>query len=224
MYLSLLKKCILNTFDETIIIGKNTKSLTMIGEKRFDNIRYLFEDVISNNIEGDLIETGVWKGGAVIYMNGINKHYNQTRKIFVADSFEGLPPPDPKYIYDANANFHNEKEYSISLDEVKNNFNKLDLLDDNVIFIKGFFKDTLFQYPFDKISILRLDGDMYQSTIEALEALYDKVSIGGYIIVDDYGWKRCGCSKAVDYFIEKNNIKADFIWIDDIGVYWKKTN
>jgi O-methyltransferase len=155
MYLSLLKKCILNNFDETPISGKNTKSLTMIGEKRFDNIKYLFDDIIVNNIEGDLIETGVWKGGAVIYMNGINKYYNQNRKIFVADSFEGLPPPDP------NANFHNEKEYSISLDEVKKNFNKFDLLDDNVIFIKGFFKDTLFQYPFNKLSILRLDGVMY---------------------------------------------------------------
>ena len=110
MYLSLLKKCVLNSFDETPIIGKNTKALTMIGEKRTDNIRYLFEDVITNNIEGDLIETGVWKGGAVIYMNGINKYYNQNRKIFVADSFEGLPPPDTKYIYDANSNFHNEKE------------------------------------------------------------------------------------------------------------------
>lgn len=224
MYLSLLKKCILNNFDEAPIIGKNTKSLTMIGEKRFDNIKYLFDDIIVNNIEGDLIETGVWKGGAVIYMNGINKYYNQNRKIFVADSFEGLPPPDPKYIYDTNANFHNEKEYSISLDEVKKNFNKFDLLDDNVIFIKGFFKDTLFQYPFNKLSMLRLDGDMYQSTIEALEALYDKVSIGGYIIIDDYGWKKCGCSKAVDYFIEKNNIKVDLIWIDDFGIYWKKTN
>ena len=97
----------------------------MIGLKRMNNIRYLLEDIINNNIEGDLIETGVWKGGAVIYMNGINKVYNQNRTIYVADSFEGLPPPDKKYPYDNNMNFYNETEYSISLEEVKSNFFKI---------------------------------------------------------------------------------------------------
>ena len=70
--------------------------------------------------------------------------------------------------------------------------------------------------------MLRLDGDMYQSTIEPLEALYDKVSVGGYIIVDDYGWKKCGCYKAIDFFREKNNIISELINIDDFGAYWKK--
>ena len=223
LYINLLKKNLLNTLENNeIVIGKNTKAYTMIGIKRLENILYLFKNIIKNNIDGDLIETGVWKGGAVIFMNAINKVYNQNRKIYVADSFEGLPPPDKKYIEDNNANFHNEKEYAISLEDVKLNFKKFDMLDENVVFIKGFFKDTLFTYPFSKISILRLDGDMYQSTIEALEALYDKVSIGGYIIVDDYGWKKCGCSKAIHYFIEKNNLDVELIPIDDFGVYWIK--
>jgi len=223
LYLELLKRNLLDNIEKkSIVIGKNTTAYTMIGLKRMDNIRYLFEDIINNNIEGDLIETGVWKGGAVIFMNGINKVYNQNRKIYVADSFEGLPPPDKKYIHDNNMNFHNESEYSINLEEVKSNFKNFDLLDDNVKFIKGWFKDTLFSYPFSKLSILRLDGDMYQSTIESLEALYDKVSVGGYIIVDDYGWKKCGCSKAIDFFREKNNITSELINIDEYGVYWKK--
>ena len=223
LYLDLLQKILLDNLEnDNVDTGVGTKSYTMIGKDRLQNIEDLFNRVIENNIEGDLIETGVWKGGAVIFMNAINKFYKQNRQIYVADSFEGLPPPDTKYPEDKDSRLHNETEYAVSIDDVKSNFKKFDLLDNNVVFIKGFFKDTLYTYPFSKLSIIRLDGDMYQSTLESLESLYDKVSIGGYIIIDDYGWKKCGCSKAVDYFISKHNLDVKLIPIDDFGVYWEK--
>jgi O-methyltransferase len=154
-------------------------------------------------------------------MKGILKAYNSDKKVFVADSFEGLPPPDPKYPADRGDTHHTIKILAVSLEEVNQNFKKYDLLDENVVFIKGFFEHTIPNAPVDKLSILRLDGDMYSSTIQVLESLYHKVSVGGYIIVDD--WCLHNCRKAVNDFRERRNITDEIINIDGIGVFWKKT-
>jgi O-methyltransferase len=139
----------------------------------------------------------------------------------VADSFEGLPPPDPKYEADKNDTHHTHNYLRVGLDEVKNNFQRYDLLDQDVIFIKGFFEHSLKNTDIEKLSILRLDGDMYSSTIQVLDYLYDKLSVGGYCIIDDYGWIP-NCRKAVDDFLEKRNISTKLIPIDSSGVYFQK--
>ena len=154
-------------------------------------------------------------------MNGINKFYNENRTIFVADSFEGLPKPDDKYSEDKDDKHHTKADLSVSLREVKNNFASYGLLDENVQFIKGFFKDTLHKAPIEKLAILRLDGDMYSSTIQALDALYHKVSIGGYVIIDDY--KLAACKQAVHDFRDKYGIVDVIREIDQDGVYWRVT-
>jgi O-methyltransferase len=237
MYLDLLKKCLL---DDVYKVQKNLannalatdndiengmhwpeRAHTMIGRKRMENIRYCLQDVLKNNIEGDLIETGVWRGGACIFMKGILKTYNSDKKVFVADSFEGLPPPDPKYPADRGDNHHTIKILAVSLEEVTQNFRRYDLLDENVVFIKGFFETSIPRAPINKLSILRLDGDMYSSTIQVLESLYDKVSVGGYIIVDD--WCLPNCKRAVIDFRTTRKIMDEIIEIDGVGVFWKKT-
>jgi O-methyltransferase len=192
---------------------------TMIGRKRLKNIRECYENVIKNNIPGDLIETGVWRGGACIYMNALNKIYGQKRRVFVADSFEGLPVPDSRYPADSNDIHHTIKFLAVSLEEVMGNFKRYNLLDDNVVFVKGFFEHSIPMAPIDKLSILRLDGDMYSSTIQVLDLLYDKLSIGGYIIIDDYALP--GCKKAVDDFRRNHNITTTLIIVDFTGVYWQ---
>lgn len=246
MYVELLKNCLLdNIYDSEIMevakiedidkIGKNAdedminngyyfpkRAHTMIGKKRLTNIEECIIDIMNNNIEGDFIEAGVWRGGATIFMAGINKYYNLNRKIYVADSFEGLPAPDPKYNDDDGDNLHKIEWLSIDLDTVKNNFNKYNLLDNNVIFVKGFFETSLQNTAIDKLSLLRLDCDMYSSTIQVLEELYDKVSIGGYIIIDDYGCEAVACKKAVDDFRNNRNIITPIKVIDWHGIYWKK--
>ncbi|MCX6702924.1 MAG: macrocin O-methyltransferase, partial [Candidatus Wolfebacteria bacterium] len=93
-------------------------------------------------------------------------------------------------------------------------------LDDRVVFLRGWFKDTLPNAPIKKLAVLRLDGDMYGSTMDALENLYHKLSPGGYCIIDDYSLKNCG--RAVDNFREKNKISSPLVWIDYDGVYWRK--
>lgn len=172
----------------------------MIGLKRLDNIQFCVETVIRDGIPGDLLEAGVWRGGACIFMRAILKAYgNTTRTVWVVDSFVGLPTPNPA-AYQPNAGdlHHTYIDFlAVSRQEVEENFRRYDLLDEQVCFFEGWFKDTLPKAPIDRLSVLRLDGDMYESTIQTLEALYDKLSSGGGIIIDDYHLEPC--KKAITY-------------------------
>lgn len=196
---------------------------TMIGYKRLSNVQYCVEEVIKNNVPGDLIETGVWRGGTVIFMRAILKAYAITdRRVWAADSFEGLPKPDPgKYAADKDDIFYTFDELKVSLDDVRKNFEKYGLLDDQVRFLKGWFKDTLPVAPLEKLAVLRLDGDMYESTMDALVSLYPKLSPGGFIIIDDWGVVE-GCRLAVEDYRKQQQITEEIIPIDKDGVYWQK--
>ena len=104
-----------------------------------------------------------------------------------ADFLRRTPPPDKdQYPADAGSVFHEYSELAGSEDKVQSNFEKFGLFDDQVVLLKGWFKDTMPLVPSDRIAILRLDGDLYESTIIPLMHLFDKVSTGGWIIVDDY--------------------------------------
>ena len=198
------------------------RAQTMIGSRRLCNLRELTEKVIQRGVPGDLIETGAWRGGACIMMKAVLAAYGvRDRRIFVADSFEGLPKPDPvNFPMDAGDIHHTYSALVVSMEEVQENFRKFGLLDYQVVFLKGWFKDTLPAIPTDHLAILRLDGDMYESTIEALEALYPKLSPGGYCIVDDGHLDNC--QAAVRDFREANGIDSEIISIDGWGFYWEK--
>lgn len=240
LYLNLMKNVLINTIYEDKSIhranygeysvekrecGKDWPSIahSMIGMKRMNNIQVCCEDVIKNNIPGDFVETGVWRGGATIFMRAILKEYGvKDRLVWVADSFEGLPSPNgSKYPDDSKAVYHKIPVLAVSIEEVKSNFKKYFLLDNQVKFLQGWFKDTLPNASIDKISVLRLDGDMYESTIDALNNLYPKLSKGGYCIIDDYG-VISACKKAVHDYRKRFNIQDEIIDIDGVGVFWKK--
>ncbi|MCD6581329.1 MAG: class I SAM-dependent methyltransferase [Desulfuromusa sp.] len=199
------------------------QALTMIGVKRMVNLRELVELVLAENIPGDFIETGVWRGGACIMMRALLQAHNITdRRVWVADSFAGLPPANEDlYPADAGSDFHEYDELAVSLEEVQNNFRTYDLLDDQVKFLKGWFKDTLPSAEIDQLSLLRLDGDMYESTMDALTVLYPKLSPGGYVIIDDFHIVPA-CKKAVEDYCQDNGIEPEIIEIDGSGVYWQK--
>jgi O-methyltransferase len=215
-------------FDPNLrLLGQDWPSLSvsMIGSVRMRNLRYSCETVILDGVEGDFIETGVWRGGACILMKGVLAAYgDDKRRVFVADSFAGLPPPDPQnFPIDATSEvsqLHTVDELRISRAAVEDNFRRFGLLDQRVVFLEGWFKDTLPSAPVDKLAVLRLDGDMYESTIEALDELYHKVSYGGFVIVDDYGVIPV-CAKAVHDFRERYGITSPILPIDGIGVYWR---
>jgi O-methyltransferase len=196
---------------------------TMIGMKRLDNIEFCIRDVLKNNIEGDFIELGVWRGGATILMRALLKDMNVTdRNVWVADSFEGLPMPDAaKYPADKGDKHYTFNELKVSMEQVKHNFEKYGLLDERVKFLKGWFRDTLPNAPIEKLAVLRLDGDMYESTMDGLVNLYPKLSKGGYVIVDDWGAVPA-CKKAVGEYRKQHNITEEIKEIDWTGVFWKK--
>jgi O-methyltransferase len=196
---------------------------SMIGRKRMGNLRFLTERVLFDRVPGDIIETGVWRGGACIYLKAVLTAYGVTdRRIWAADSFAGLPPPnEAAYPADAGDKFYTYEELAVPLEQVRRNFERYGLLDEQIVFLKGWFKDTLPGAPTGPLAILRMDGDMYESTMDALNNLYDRVSQGGYIIVDDYRVV-AGCQKAVDEFRARHDIEDAIIEIDGVGVYWQK--
>jgi O-methyltransferase len=197
---------------------------TMIGLRRLDNLHSCIQQVIRENVPGDFIETGVWRGGACIFMRAALKAYgDRTRRVWVADSFEGLPKPDGRYGQDkGDRHWKKSDVLGVSLEQVKANFSRYGLLDDQVQFLKGWFKDTLPAAPIEKLAILRLDGDMYASTMDSLTNLYERLSVGGFVIIDDYGEIK-SCREAVEDFRKSRGIATPVIVIDQGGVYWKKS-
>jgi Macrocin-O-methyltransferase (TylF) len=239
LYLDLMQNCIVNTIYEDpnngfwsakVFDGQlreqgrdwPSQAHSMIGTRRMSNLRQIMEFVIANNVPGDFIETGVWRGGACIMARAVMKAYGVTdRYVWVADSFCGLPEPNPKYAADANDKHHSYPELAVSLEDVKSNFAKYDLLDAQVMFLKGWFSETLPSAEIKSLAVLRLDGDMYESTMDGLTNLYDKVSRGGFVIVDDFG-AVMGCQRAILDFRKERDIQDVIQNIDGLGVFWQK--
>ena len=245
LYLDILKKSLTNTlfspepkrddspqflyeFINHYIKGN---AITMLPVARLDNIQNCIIDVMERQVPGDLIETGVWRGGAVIFMRAVLKAYEITdRRVWVADSFAGLPEPDVA-LFPIEAKFHSTplvrkvyKNFAVDLEAVKSNFATFGLLDDSVQFLEGWFKDTLPTAPIERLAIMRLDGDFYESTADALAGLYDKLSVGGYVIIDDYGEESWNyCHRAVDEFRAARRIADPLVRVDDKCCYWRRT-
>lgn len=181
---------------------------TMVGLRRLDHVQSCITNILDGQVPGDLVEAGVWRGGASIFMRAVLRAYGDpTRRVWVADSFQGLPRPDPgKYPADAGDRHWTAAGLSVSLESVQANFAKYGLLDERVVFLPGWFEETLPAAPIECISLLRCDGDMYSSTTQVLQSLYARVASGGYVIVDDYG-DVAGCRAAVDDFRRENRIK-----------------
>ena len=196
---------------------------TMVGLRRLDNLQECIVDVLRSDVPGDLFEAGVWRGGAAIFMRGaLEALGDEQRTVWAADSYAGLPRPDAeKYPHDQGDRFWRNPHLAVPLSTVQENFRRYGLLDDRVRFLEGWFEDTLPTAPVERIAVLRLDGDMYGSTIVALRALYPKLSVGGYAIVDDYGAVRA-CRAAVDDFRAEQGITEELAAIDWTGVYWRR--
>ncbi len=198
-------------------------SHTMIGRKRLNNLQYCMEEILRNKIPGDFIETGVWRGGTTIFMRGFLASYDvKDRFVWVADSFMGVPPSSHEEDKDIDLSASVLPVLAVSLEKVKELFSRYDLLDYQVKFLKGWFKDTLHTAPISQLSLLRLDGDLYESTMDALDALYDKVSPGGFIIIDDYG-SVPACKVAINTFRKERKIEDKLVPVDKHCVFWVKT-
>ncbi|WP_241834476.1 TylF/MycF family methyltransferase [Pseudofrankia asymbiotica] len=241
LYLDLMKRILTNTiyrdppipsrmrpeseFDDTRrATGQDWPSVahTMVGRARLDNVQECIATVIGDGIPGDLVETGVWRGGTAIFMRAILRAYGVTdRLVWAADSFEGMPVSGPdSHPSDQQTPLHLANGVlAVSLDTVRANFEAYGLLDEQVRFLPGWFRDTLPTAPIERIAVLRLDGDLYESTMDALNSLYPKVSPGGFVIIDDYMIP--ACQEAVHDFHTAHGITAPLIKIDQDAVFWR---
>jgi hypothetical protein len=252
------------------VLGEDGPNLahTMIGIKRIMNLQHCVEDTLRNNVPGDLLEAGAFRGGASIFMRAVLKaHGVEDRRVIVCDAFEpnvaipwlvgtvlkvlasfpsrhwhrllfkllqalGIPGGFPAISDPSNEmlqfgmwmlKHHREcnKLSAGGIDEVRRNFAKYGLLDEQVVFVKGFFADTLPRAPIERLAILRIDADTYESTLDALTLLYPKLSPGGFCIIDDYG-SFPDCRRATSEFRAGYGIPAEIVAIDNLGVYWQK--
>jgi len=195
---------------------------TMVGLKRLRNVKESLETCIFENIPGDFVECGVWRGGASIMASATLIAYGEDdkRDIWACDSFEGLPKPVCSL---DKGDFHWSVEtLKVSQIDVMKNFEKYMVNNANVNFIKGWFGQTLPLLPVEKIAVLRLDGDMYQSTWEILTSLYEKVVPRGFVIIDDY-YSCEQCRIAFDDFSNNNSvIIEDGVVVDNACFCFRK--
>src|ERR1035438_10305050 len=151
----------------------------MVGTRQLDQMQRCIQDVLEKKVPGDLLEAGVWRGGMIIFTRAVLKAFQSTnRKIWAVDSFAGLPPIDGQketFAWELG-------NMAVSLEEVQSNFARYGLLDDQVCFLKGYFCDTLPDPRIGKLAILRVDADLYSSTMDHLHALYPALSVGGYAV------------------------------------------
>jgi O-methyltransferase len=213
------------TADREIGAGWPLTGETMIGIKRLENIEDCIAQILRDAVRGDFIETGVWRGGACIYMRAVLAAHGVTdRTVWLADSFEGLPRPDAeRFPKDKGLDLFEFADLRVSVDIVKANFARYQLLDDQVRFLVGWFSETLPNAPMERLALIRLDGDLYQSTWEAISALYPRLSPGGFLIVDDYGVIPA-CRAAIEDYRAQHHITEAIVPIDNDGVYWRKAN
>lgn len=195
---------------------------TMIGRLRLENVAACLETIRRENVPGDLIECGVWRGGAALFMRGFLEAYAiRDRTVWVADSFAGCPPPRLPQDEGVDLSAARYPMLAIPLETVRELFARYDLLDGQVRFLPGWFADTLPGAPIGTLALLRIDADLYESTWDALAALYPRLSSGGFAIVDDYN---CipACRQAVDDYRRREGISAPLEEIDWTGVFWQK--
>jgi hypothetical protein len=177
--------------------------------------------VIEKHLDGDIVKCGCARGGSAALMALTLRQLGERRNLWLFDTFEGLPAPTA-----------DDPDYEIAelftgsclgqLDEVRKLFQDQGVAD-GVRFVKGLFQNTISQSHIERIALLHIDGDWYESVKVCLEELYDRVVPGGIIQFDDYGyWK--GARKAVDEFFAKRGIKVEMKRLDYSGRAMKRAS
>lgn len=198
---------------------RQVRPLTMCSDARLRGLYRAVHHVVAQDIPGDIVECGVARGGSAALMGLTLRKLGSNRRLWLFDTFEGLPAPS-----DADPDFHIANRYTGTcigrLEEVRANFSRLGIVD-GTNFVKGLFEDTLPTAPIERIAVLHIDGDWYRSVRACLQCLYEKVSPGGVIQFDDYGyWK--GARKAVDEFLAERNILGPLSRLDFSGRQFAK--
>jgi O-methyltransferase len=187
---------------------------SMAGLHRLDDLQACVEAIVREDVAGDLIEAGTWRGGASILMRATLDALGADRTVWVADSFQGFPTADEEL---AAIDY-----LAVSIADVRANFARLGY-EQGLRFVEGFFEDTLPGLAGQRWSLVRLDGDTYEATWTTLQSLYPGLSAGGYVIVDDYGAVE-ECRRAVDEFRAQHGIDDPIESVDWTCVHWRRSS
>ncbi|EGR1420085.1 class I SAM-dependent methyltransferase [Vibrio cholerae] len=179
---------------------------TLCNEQQLLFLEKVMNYIHLERIDGDFIEVGVWRGGACIFMKAFLKEIKSERRLWLADTFSGIPMSSDKYDYKENIVDFWEDRWEASEKEVITHFERYGLLDDNVYLLKGDVSKTLSIPPFTQIALARLDVDSYESYTDSLDGIYPRMAKGGCIIFDD--WHLESCQEAVKDFMSRNKIKS----------------
>jgi O-methyltransferase len=193
---------------------RRVKPYTMCSSARLRGLYRAALYVANQNISGDLVECGCAKGGSAALMALASQQLGESRDIWLFDTFQGLPAPtadDPDYEI---ANLYTG-DCEGPLDEVRELFERLKIAD-HAHFVQGLFQDTLPASQLPSIAVLHIDGDWYQSVKVCLESLYDRVTPGGIVQFDDYGYWE-GARKAVDEFLLERGLAVPLRRLDYSG-------
>ena len=197
--------------------------LSMSGLKRLDDLQACVESVVADRVEGDVIECGVWRGGTSILARAALDTVGDDRLVWLADSFQGLPPPDLEaFPQDRELDLSRFDFLAVPADEVRDYFARFGL-DRSVRIVEGFFDESLPPLRGQRWSVVRLDGDTYESTRVALDSLYPGLAAGGYLIVDDYQLIR-ECRAAVDDYRRDHDIREPIHKIDWCSIRWRRAD
>jgi O-methyltransferase len=196
--------------------GWSDSGFTMIGRKRLRMLTRAITIIEEEKIPGDLVEAGTWRGGAVAWM-AANLPTGSRRTVWGADTFEGMPTPT--HPLDLGTTYHRQEALKAWRIDVERLLMHLKL-SGRVVLVQGLFKDTL-RHVSGPLSLIRLDGDLYESTMDALVALYPKLSPGGFCVVDDYN-SITQCKQAVTEYRSLYEIVEPIQTIDWTGVWWRK--
>ena len=193
--------------------------LTMVGLRRLDDLQRCVESVVADGVKGDLIEAGVWRGGASMLMRATLDTLGDDRAVVAADSFQGFPAVDGADEHAARLSGFGF--LAVSIDDVRASLERLGL-ERGVELLPGFFEQTLPALAGRTWAIVRLDADSYEATRLALRCLYPGLAVGGYLVVDDYG-SFDGCRRAVDEFRDEHGVVEPIEPIDHTGARWRRT-
>jgi O-methyltransferase len=188
---------------------------TMVGLRRLRSLRRLATEVIERGIPGDVVECGTCNGGSAAILAGVVTRAAPPRRLWLLDSFQGLPPSGPLDGEEARQWAGLNRGSATSALEVLRKVGA-DLA--QVRIVPGWFDQTLPSLEVGAISLLHVDADWYESVTEVLEALYDRVSPGGFVIFDDYGYWQ-GCSAAWRDFSARRRIGIPLVDIDGTGAF-----
>jgi hypothetical protein len=208
---------------------ENQRPFTCVPVERLDHLEQCIRQVIAERVPGDLLEAGIWRGGVTMFMRAVLKELDVTdRRVWGADSFEGLPRPTrgpsakETIAFDSPA-MERLGRLAVPRSRVEQGFRRFGLMDEQVRLLPGWFDASLPQAPIDQLAILRIDADFYASTLDVLNVLYEKVSPGGFIVVDDYGednWT--DCRAAVDEFRRARAVTEAMEPVDPYCWFWQK--